>query len=186
MRNQNGSAVVIVLLFLGIVSVVGAGLMLQSSVDRQFTSAVKSVDSLRDVASTAAAMSFRRLRNVISVPVSAKTDPVVLDPSKYGEEDEDHDQDTAGDGWIPETGSTWVEGRVAQSTYFYRLVFMDKGTSTGKTTAGDELGFGGGGAYGAGSRYEALWNAEGRGRNRGTGDSESRVQIAIKKAHSGN
>ncbi|MDQ7785234.1 MAG: hypothetical protein RDU20_20275 [Desulfomonilaceae bacterium] len=173
MKNDKGSAVVIVLLFLGIVSVVGAALMLQSSVDRQFTSAVKSVDSLRDVASTAAGTSFRKLRDVISVPVAPNLDPYVLEPEKYGEGDKDPD----GDGW--------VQGEVSESTFFYRLVFMDKGTTTGATTAGSDLGFGGGGTYGAGTQYEALWNAEGRGRNRGTGDSESRVQIAVRKAHSG-
>jgi len=180
MKNSNGSAVVIVLLFLGIVSVVGAGLMLQSSVDRQFTSAVKSVDSLRDVASTGAATSFRRLREVLTPPVTAKTDPVVYTFTTDPKDDDD-------DGVVePEDTDGWVEGEVSESKYFYRLVFMDKGSSTGATTAGDDVGFGGGGSYGAGSRYEALWNAEGRGRNRGTGDSESRVQIAIKKAHSGN
>ena len=168
MKNDKGSAVVIVLLFLGIVSVVGAGLMLQSSVDRQFTSAVKSVGSLRDVASTAAGTSFRKLRDVLSPPISAKAEPVVYSFS----------EDTDGDGW--------VEGEVAESKFYYRLVFMDKGSSTGATTAGDDLGFGGGGSYGAGSRYEVLWNAEGLGKNRGTSDSEARVQIAVKKAHSGN
>ncbi|MFH1116361.1 MAG: hypothetical protein V1792_20805 [Pseudomonadota bacterium] len=174
MRNDKGSAVVIVLLFLGIVSVVGAGLMLQSSVDRQFTTAVKSVDSLRDVAATAAGTSFRRLRNVISVPVSATTDPVVytFTADDYGAADDN------GDGW--------VEGELDGSKFFYRLVFMDKGSSTGATTAGDDVAFGGGGTYGASTRFEVLWNAEGRGRNRGTGDTESRVQMAIKKAHSGN
>ncbi len=182
MKNQKGSAVVIVLLFLGIVSVVGAGLMLQSSVDRQFTSAVKSVGSLRDVASTAAGTSFRRLRNVLTPPVTATTDPVVYTfvKDEYGDGDDDGDGNTEAS-----DSDGWVEGVIEGNTFFYRLVFMDKGTSTGATTAGDDLGFGGGGTYGAGSRYEALWNAEGRGRNRGTGDSESRIQIAIKKAHSG-
>ncbi len=173
MKNEKGSAVVIVLLFLGIVSVVGAGLMLQSKVDRQFTSAVKSVDSLRDVAATAAGTSFRRLRNVISVPVSATADPVVY---TFTDDDYGDASDSAG----------WVEGEIEGSKLYYRLVFMDKGTSTGATTAGDDVAYGGGGTYGASTRYEVLWNAEGRGRNRGTGDTEARIQIAIKKAHSGN
>lgn len=157
MKNENGSAVVIVLLFLGIVSVVGAGLMLQSSVDRQFTSAVKSVDSLRDVASMAAGKSYWALKDVLSPPVTDSTDPYVHDTEEYAVDPDNN-------------------------PYSWRLIYVDKGEGS---VPGYEAGTGGGGTYGAGTAYSTLWTAEGMGKNYSRGDAGSRVQIAVKKTIEG-
>ena len=171
MNNDKGSAVIIVLLFLGIVSVVGAGLMLQSSVDRQFTSAVKSVDSLRDVASMAAGKSYWALKDVYSAPVSDTTDPVVHKTTPT--DDPGNDEGKCDSRYCLDDD---------KNPYEWRLIFVDKGEGA---VAGYEAATGGGGSYGAGTAYNTLWTSEGRGKNISRGDSGSRVQIAIKKTFSG-
>jgi hypothetical protein len=160
MKNETGSAVVIVLLFLGIVSVVGAGLMLQTKLDNQFTVAVKSVDSLRDVASTAAGVAFRNIPEFVPDPPEGTTD--LTDPI------------------VAASGEDTVE----RNKYKWRVVFMGIGPSTSKAMAGEEIGAGSYGTYGT-SGYLAFWSADGRGTNVATEDSTSRVQIAIQKKHRG-
>lgn len=53
-RNDKGSAVAIVLLFLGVLSLVGAGLMLQTKLDVMFTRATESSTSMVGLADGAA------------------------------------------------------------------------------------------------------------------------------------
>lgn len=163
MKNENGSAVVLVLLFLGIVSVVAAGLVLQSSVDRQFTSAVKSVDSLRDVASAAAGKAYWALKDVHTPPSTEKVDPYM------------YVQKTIED-------NLKIEENVPNyDNYTWRLVYLGKGGPV----AGFSAEAGGGMSYGGGTQYNTYWTAEGRGMNFSRGDSAARVQIAIVKKFSG-
>jgi hypothetical protein len=50
MRNEKGSAIVIVLLVVGIISVAGVGLLIQSKFDTRFTSSLRSYDKVFNLA----------------------------------------------------------------------------------------------------------------------------------------
>lgn len=156
MRNEKGSAVVVVLLFLGIVSMIGAGLMLQSRLDVQFTSAVKGVDTQGSIADNAASIAFKKIP--FSVPSSGAS--VVATDSGVSRQQ------------IQKVGS-----------YSWRVIYVDRAPST-PYTAGFEMAAGGGGSYG-GNYYAAYWVAEGTGRTAGSGDAEARVQMGVVKLHSG-
>ena len=80
MQNQRGSAIVIVLLFLGIISLFGVGLMLQSTLDTQFTTTMKGAEATLNLADAGAGTSFRTLPSII--PQRATQDPVVAVPSQ--------------------------------------------------------------------------------------------------------
>ncbi len=58
MRSERGSAIAIVLLILGVVSLVGAGLLLQSSFDTKVTQAQKNYDRTFGLADSAASLAY--------------------------------------------------------------------------------------------------------------------------------
>jgi hypothetical protein len=101
MANQRGSAIIVVLLFLGVVSLIGSGLLLQSKLDNRFTTAVKNSDRMLGLGESAASKSFLNLPPRKSVSYSG--DPVrVEDPNAKEEE-------------VPGIG-----------TYDYRAVLVDR------------------------------------------------------------
>lgn len=57
-KNENGSAVIIVLIFLGIISMIGVGLLLQSQLDLQFASALTGTDHRLDLSETGLSYMF--------------------------------------------------------------------------------------------------------------------------------
>ncbi|MDQ7784214.1 MAG: hypothetical protein RDU20_15120 [Desulfomonilaceae bacterium] len=74
-NNDKGSAVAIVLMFLGVLSLVGAGLMLQTKLDVMFTRATESSTSMIGLADGAANKAVMTMPS--SPPASIGTDPVV-------------------------------------------------------------------------------------------------------------
>ncbi|MBI5251597.1 MAG: hypothetical protein HY912_19065 [Desulfomonile tiedjei] len=58
MKNQRGSAIALVLLVLGVVSLVGAGLLVQTRFDEKFTQAQKNYDRTFGLADSAASYAF--------------------------------------------------------------------------------------------------------------------------------
>jgi hypothetical protein len=58
MKNEKGSAIALVLLVLGVVSLVGAGLLLQTRFDTKFTQAQKNYDRSFGMADSAASYAF--------------------------------------------------------------------------------------------------------------------------------
>ena len=158
MTNQNGSAVAIVLLFLGVISVIGAGLMLQSQTDTQFTSAVQGSDLTLSVGDAASGKAFR---NLPEKPPMAKTytQPILAD---YGPKSTDG------------AASYTIQGG---GTFSWRTVSM--GPAPAVTGSGYEMGQGG---YGEGF-YPWYWSAEGNGKSSSMLDSETRVQMAARKMH---
>lgn len=58
MKNEKGSAIALVLLVLGVVSLVGAGLLLQTRYDTKFTQAQKNYERTFGMADTAASYAF--------------------------------------------------------------------------------------------------------------------------------
>ncbi len=63
MNNNQGYAVVIVLLFLGVISLLGVGLMQMSRLDLQFTGAIKNYNKLFNLADGACGIAFNDLKN---------------------------------------------------------------------------------------------------------------------------
>jgi hypothetical protein len=74
-NNDKGSAVAIVLMFLGVLSLVGAGLMLQSKLDVMFTRATESSTSMIGLADGAANKAVMTMP--ATPPASIGTEPVV-------------------------------------------------------------------------------------------------------------
>ncbi|MGB6065138.1 MAG: hypothetical protein WBG50_10030 [Desulfomonilaceae bacterium] len=62
MNNDKGYAVVIVLLFLGVISLLGVGLMEMSRLDLQFTGAIKNYNKLFNLADGACGMAFNDMK----------------------------------------------------------------------------------------------------------------------------
>lgn len=121
-ENERGSAVAIVLMFLGVLSLVGAGLMLQTRLDVQFTRASESSSSMISMADGAA---NKGIKNMPSNPPMAAggNDPIV--------------------------SSTDDEKLVSRAgNYQYRHVYVSKapsGAIKGFEASGG--GYGGGGYY---------------------------------------
>jgi hypothetical protein len=61
MNNERGSAIVMVLIFLGVMGIIGAGLLLQTQVDTQFTSAVQWSDSRAGLGDMGASTQFQAM-----------------------------------------------------------------------------------------------------------------------------
>ncbi len=64
MTNQRGSAIVIVLLVIGIISIAGVGLLIQSRLDTKFTSSLRSYDKVFNLADGGAYLAASDLANV--------------------------------------------------------------------------------------------------------------------------
>jgi hypothetical protein len=151
MKNQRGSAVVMVLLFLGVMSIVGAGLLIQTQLDTQFTAAVHWSDSRAGLGDMGASTQFRSLPK---------------------------NPDTAVYSGNPVLGSTCTNcpQKVERSgTYGYRSVMV------GDAPNAECPGFGGltdktGGKYTGQAPF--YWVAEGSGKAMRGGNPESTVQIA--------
>jgi hypothetical protein len=158
MTGQNGSAVAMVLLFLGVVSIIGAGLMLQSKMDVQFTSAIQGADLTLNVGDAASGKAFR---NLPDKPPMAETykQPIVADSGPKSSD-------------LP--SSYTVQGG---GTFSWRTVSM--GPAPAMTGGGYEMGQGG---YSEGF-FAWYWTAEGNGRTSSMLDSETRVQTAARKMH---
>jgi hypothetical protein len=62
MRNSNGSAMTLVLLILGAVSLIGVGMMTLSRVNTQFTGAIINYDKMFNLADGASVMAFSDLK----------------------------------------------------------------------------------------------------------------------------
>lgn len=78
--NEKGSAVVLVLIFLGIVSIIGVGLLLQSQLDLQFTAAVTGSDHRLDMSEGGVSYMFPLPPNMDQVSVGAGQTVVVPTP----------------------------------------------------------------------------------------------------------
>ncbi len=120
-RNEKGSAVAIVLMFLGVLSLVGAGLMLQTRLDVMFTRAVESSTSMVGLADGAANKAVKNMPS--TPPANIGADPVV--------------------------GSTGTEQEVQRAGHYQlRQIFVAKAPSGAldgfEISAG---GYGGGGYY---------------------------------------
>ena len=61
-RNEKGSAVALVMMVLGIVSLLGVAMLSQSHMDMQLTSSMRSYDKMSSVADGAAAIAFHDLQ----------------------------------------------------------------------------------------------------------------------------
>ena len=120
--NERGSAVAIVLMFLGVLSLIGAGLMLQTRMDVQFTRASESSSSMISMADGAA---NKAIKNMPANPPLAAggADPII--------------SDTADEQEVRKSGH-----------YQYRHVYVAKapsGAIKGFEASGG--GYGGGGYY---------------------------------------
>jgi len=171
MNNQQGSAVVIVLLFLGVVSMIGAGLILQSQMDVQFTSALQGSDMTMNMADAGSVTALRNMPE--EVPMAKGYDnPIVV---------------------------TAIAVPVLQysASFTYRTVFMGPAPQMAGAGQG-ELGLGG---YEGGSKpYYWTCEGMAKPSNKGsagasaddtssaalTSGNESRVQIATIKLHPDN
>jgi len=154
MNNQKGSAVIMVLLFLGVMSMIGAGLLLQTQMDTQFTSAIHWSDSRTGLGDMGASTQFRSL-------------PKNPDTTAYSGN--------------PTVGSkcTNCPQKVERSgTYDYRSVLI------GDAPNSECPGFGGittitGGKYTGQAPF--YWVAEGSGKAMRGGNPESTVQVGCVK-----
>lgn len=120
--NDRGSAVVIVLMFLGVLSLVGAGLLLQTKLDIQFTRASESASSMLALADGASSKAIKNM------PANPPMEASGIDPV------------------ASETSETLVLERSGQ--YQYRHVYVSKapsGSIKGFEVSGG--GYGGGGYY---------------------------------------
>lgn len=85
MNNNQGSAVAIVLMILAVVSLIGVGLLTQSRMDVQLTSAIRSQDKLFSLADGAASIAYQDISvftHDIPVPTS-DAKPLEMDDSQY-------------------------------------------------------------------------------------------------------
>jgi|GEM_PF-2867667 len=80
MRNEKGSAVILVLIFLGIVSMIGVGLLLQSQLDMQFTAAVTGSDKRLDLSEMGVSYMFPLPPNMDQQSVGVGQTVVVATP----------------------------------------------------------------------------------------------------------
>lgn len=78
--SEKGSAVVIVLIFLGIVSMIGVGLLLQSQLDMQFTAAVTGSDHRLDLSEMGLSYMFPLPPSMDRVSVTTGQPVVVTTP----------------------------------------------------------------------------------------------------------
>ncbi|MFC1833153.1 hypothetical protein ACFL2Q_00280 [Thermodesulfobacteriota bacterium] len=159
MRNQKGAAIAMVLLLLGVISVVGAALILQNKLDIRFSSALKNVDRMLGMADGAASKSFYRLPDMENKSIGSGRDPIEIADSNVK---------------TPVT-NVKVAGR---GTYSYRAIYM--GQAEGSQCPGDEVSAGDGGYSGgsiANPNARQYWLAEGVGKTKGTRDSETVVQV---------
>lgn len=146
--NNNGSAVVVVLLFLGVVSMIGAGLILQNKLDVQFNSAIKNVDSMQSLADAGAAKSFQNLPK--TMPKSFSGDPVVV-------------------------GDVTTVSISGVGKYKYRGIFVGPGSAIASCGTGNEASEGSGYGEKISAYY---WIAQGSGQTAGGGDTAATVEIA--------
>ena len=149
MRNQKGSAVALVMLFLGVVSMIGAGLMLQSQDAIKFSASVKNVDSMLNMADAAAFEQMEKMPPLDSGPTATYTgDAKVEDDAVIRK----------------------VQG---QARYTRRAIFVDLAEAS--ECAGYEIDSGGG--VGQPKVSASYWVAEGRGRTAAGRNSETIVTL---------
>ena len=166
MNNERGSAIVMVLIFLGIMGMVGAGLLLQTQTDTQFTSAVHWSDSRAGLSDMGASTQY------INMPKNPDTatysgNPMVASKCTDCPKAEKRTGITGTDNYSGASG-----------TYDYRSVLISDAPQA------ECPGFGGmttitGGKYTG--QVPFYWVAEGTGKAMRGGNPEATVDIACTK-----
>ncbi|MBI4963378.1 MAG: hypothetical protein HY913_08875 [Desulfomonile tiedjei] len=157
MKNERGSAVVMVLLFLGVLSMIGAGLLLQTQLDTQFTAAVHWSGTRTGQGDMAAATQFRNMPKNPDTTAYSGNPAVVSQCTNCGQ-----------------TATTPIDYRLTD----YRSIVI------GDAPNAECAGFGGltpitGGGYTG--QVPFYWVAEGTGKAMRGGNPESTVQMACTK-----
>ena len=151
MKNQRGSAVIMVLLFLGVMSMIGAGLLMQTQLDTQFTAALHWLDNRTGLGDMGASVQLRAL------PKNPETTAYSGDPAAV-------------------SNCTDCPRQVTQSgTYDFRSIVVTDAPSV------ECPGFGGltpitGGKYTG--QVPFYWVAQGSGKAMRGGNPEATVNIA--------
>lgn len=148
MKNEKGSAIALVLLVLAVVSLVGAGLLLQSRFDTKFTQAQKNYDRSFGMADSAASYAFPEI--MAKDTVQFKGGPTVVWQKKM---------------YLPVQPGAYSPSEVPGTAYLGQAIAraIIQGYDTDPTLiAGDEIG--------AEGYHVQFWVAEGLGvRAAGTG-----------------
>jgi hypothetical protein len=158
MRNETGSAIMVVLLFMAVVSMLGVGLLLQTKLDVRFTSSVQGMEKIASLADAGSTTSFKTLPS--SVPATQGSNPVVYVPLGS----------TTG-------GITSVQVPTS-GTYSYYAIYV--GGAPNQLIPGYGVESTG---YGGGSFYAAYWIGEGLGQQASDDKVQARVQIGAVKPH---
>jgi len=169
MNNERGSAIIIVLLFLGVMGMVGAGLLLQTQMDTQFTSALHWSDSRGVLGDMGASTQFR------TIPKTGK-----IDLMKYGEGGAANPMvvTTCTDCPKAEKRSGSDSYRGASGTYDYRSILISDAPKA--ECPGFDIRQPFRGDY-SGVISPFYWVAEGSGKAVRGGNPESTVNIACTK-----
>jgi hypothetical protein len=165
MGNDRGYAVVLVLLFLGVISLLGVGLLQMSRLDFKFTGAVKNYNKLFNLADGSCGMAFNDLKIADReqqvyytgpAPLGSGPATVQFDPTKYTT-DADSTIPTPNPNAYPYPGKQQNIGK-----YYVNEVFQGFDDSA-KNQPGWEAGPGSGGS---GSHMEN-WTGEGHANRTG-------------------